>query len=65
MPDRYSLPKAIGWSIAFVVLAFVLAGLLLAFGVALLVTGSAEAASAWLRSSRTRPDAAPGGRPCC
>jgi len=47
MPDRYSLPKAIGWSIAFVVLTFVLSGLL-SFGAALLITGSRQAAIAWL-----------------
>ncbi len=47
MPDRYSLPKAIGWSIAFVVLTLLLAGLL-SLGVALLITGSWEAADAWL-----------------
>ncbi len=47
MPDRYSLPKAIGWSIAFVVLTFILFGLL-SFGAALLMTGSSQAAIAWL-----------------
>ena len=47
MPDRHSLLKAIGWSIAFVVLTFILAGLL-SLGVALPMAGSTEAAIAWL-----------------
>jgi len=47
MPDRYSLPKAIGWSIAFVVLT-ILTATLLAFGVAVLLRGSTEAAVGWL-----------------
>jgi CAAX protease family protein len=54
MADRYSLPKAIGWSIAFVVLTFVLAGLL-AFGAALLITGSTEAAIVWLGQTGPGP----------
>jgi hypothetical protein len=54
MPDRYSLPKAIGWSIAFVVLTFILFGLL-SFGAALLMTGSAEAAIAWLGETGPGP----------
>ncbi|MGH7525379.1 MAG: lysostaphin resistance A-like protein [Gemmatimonadales bacterium] len=46
-PGRISLPKAIGWSIAFVVLT-ILTATLLAFGVAVLLQGSTEAAVAWL-----------------
>jgi uncharacterized protein len=54
MPDRYSLPKAIGWSIAFVVLTFILFGLL-SLGAALLLTGSPEAAMAWLGGTGPGP----------
>jgi len=54
MPDRYSLPKAIGWSIAFVVLTFILFGLL-SLGAALLMTGSPEAAIAWLGGTGPGP----------
>jgi len=54
MPDRYSLPKAIGWSIAFVVLTLLLTGLL-AFGAALLITGSAQAANVWLGQTGPGP----------
>ena len=54
MADRYSLPKAIGWSIAFVVLTFLLAGLL-SFGAAQLITGSTEAAIAWLGQTGPGP----------
>jgi hypothetical protein len=54
MPDRYSLPKAIGWSIAFVVLTFILFGLL-SLGAALLMTGSPEAAIAWLGEAGPGP----------
>jgi transcriptional repressor NrdR len=54
MPDRYSLPKAIGWSIAFVVLTLLLAGLL-AFGIAVLITGSVTGAVAWLESAGAGP----------
>jgi hypothetical protein len=43
------LPKAIGWSIAFVVLSLILASLL-GFGIALLVRGSQEGALAFLSS---------------
>jgi membrane protease YdiL (CAAX protease family) len=50
MPDRYSLTKAIGWSIAFVVLTLLLAGLL-AFGIATLIVGPSEGAVAWLEST--------------
>jgi membrane protease YdiL (CAAX protease family) len=50
MPDRYSLPKAIGWSIAFVVLTFLLAGLL-AFGVAAAIAGDSQGALAWLETN--------------
>ena len=54
MPERYSLPKAIGWSIAFVVLAFILF-ILVSYGVALLLTGSNEAAAEWLQGSGPGP----------
>ncbi len=54
MPDRYSLPKAIGWSIAFVVLTLFLAGLF-AFGVAALSVGSRGDAVAWLGSTGPGP----------
>jgi uncharacterized protein len=54
MPDRYSLPKAIGWSIAFVVLTFILFGLF-SLGAALLMTGSPEAAIAWLGATGPGP----------
>jgi hypothetical protein len=54
MPDRYSLPKAIGWSIAFVVLTLLLAGLL-AFGIAMLIVGSRTGATAWLESTGPGP----------
>lgn len=47
VPPRVSLPKAIAWSIAFVVLTLLVAGLL-AFGAALLRTGSAAGAADWL-----------------
>ncbi|HJR51816.1 MAG TPA: CPBP family intramembrane glutamic endopeptidase [Gemmatimonadales bacterium] len=54
MADRFSPLKAIGWSIAFVVLVLLLTGLL-AFGLALPVTGSAAAASGWLGSTGAGP----------
>jgi uncharacterized protein len=54
MPDRYSLPKAIGWSIAFVVLTFLIVGLL-SLGAALLLTGSMDAAIAWLGGTGPGP----------
>jgi membrane protease YdiL (CAAX protease family) len=47
--DRYSPLKAIGWSIAFVVLTLVLV-LLLSFGVALIATGSGPEAFALLEN---------------
>jgi membrane protease YdiL (CAAX protease family) len=47
MPDRYSLPKAIGWSIAFVVLTLLLT-LILSFGLAILIMGSVEGGVRWL-----------------
>jgi uncharacterized protein len=50
MPDRYSLPKAIGWSVAFVVLTLIMVGLV-AFGAALVIGGSPAAAEAWLRGT--------------
>ena len=49
MPDRLSLPKAIGWSIAFVVLTLVIAGLL-AYGVAIVALGSSDRAVGWLQA---------------
>jgi membrane protease YdiL (CAAX protease family) len=52
--DRLSPAKAIGWSIAFVVLVLILTGLI-AFGLALPVTGSASAASVWLAGSGPEP----------
>ena len=54
MPDRYSLPKAIGWSIAFVVLTFILIGLV-AFGAAILITGSPGGAEVWLGGTGPGP----------
>ena len=54
MADRYSPLKAIGWSIAFVVLVLVLTGLL-AFGLALVIAGSADGAVAWLSSTGPGP----------
>jgi uncharacterized protein len=51
---RLSPLKAIGWSIAFVVLVLLLTGLL-AFGLALPVTGSALAATAWLQNPGAGP----------
>ena len=54
MADRFSPLKAIGWSIAFVVLVLVLTGLL-AFGLALPVSGSSGAAAAWLESTGAGP----------
>jgi uncharacterized protein len=54
MPDRYSLPKAIGWSIAFVVLTFILIGLI-AFGAAMLITGSPAGAEFWLGGTGPGP----------
>jgi membrane protease YdiL (CAAX protease family) len=50
MPDRYSLPKAIGWAIAFVVLTLLVAGLL-AVGIAMLLVGSTGGAVGWLEST--------------
>jgi uncharacterized protein len=47
MPDRISFKKAIGWSIAFVVLTGVFA-LVLAFGAAIVLVGSSNDAAAWL-----------------
>ena len=54
MADRFSPAKAIGWSIAFVVLVFLLTGLI-AFGLALPVTGSASAVKDWLEGSGPGP----------
>lgn len=45
--QRTPLRKAIGWSIAFIVLTLVSSGLL-GYGVAFLITGSGDAAVAWL-----------------
>jgi hypothetical protein len=52
--DRYSPAKAIGWSIAFVVLVFLLTGLI-GFGLALPITGSASAVKDWLEGSGPGP----------
>jgi membrane protease YdiL (CAAX protease family) len=52
--DRFSPAKAIGWSIAFVVLVLVLTGLI-GFGLALPVTGSASAVQDWLEGSGPGP----------
>ena len=46
-PGRVSPAKAIGWSIAFLVLTFLTAGLV-GLGAAILITGSTTAAVAWL-----------------
>ncbi len=46
-PGRVSPVKAIGWSIAFIVLTFLTAGLA-GLGAAVLITGSQDAAVAWL-----------------
>jgi membrane protease YdiL (CAAX protease family) len=54
MPARISLAKAIGWSIAFVVLTLLVAGLL-AFGIATLMAGSARGAVAWLEGTGPGP----------
>jgi uncharacterized protein len=48
-PRRVSPAKAIGWSIAFVVLTFLTAGLV-GLGAAVLITGSRAAAVGWLSS---------------
>jgi CAAX protease family protein len=50
MPARYSLPKAIGWSIAFVVLTLAFAGLL-SFGFAIVIAGTPQGAFAWLETN--------------
>jgi len=54
MAERISLPKAIGWSIAFVVLTLILAGIL-AFGGAILIRGSPDEALAWLETTGPGP----------
>jgi membrane protease YdiL (CAAX protease family) len=46
-PGRVSPAKAIGWSIAFLVLTFLTAGLV-GLGAAVLITGSTSAGAAWL-----------------
>jgi membrane protease YdiL (CAAX protease family) len=48
---RISISKAIGWSIAFLILTFLTGGLLI-LGAAILITGSSSAADPWLRSTR-------------
>jgi hypothetical protein len=48
-PSRVTPGKAIGWSIAFLVLTFLTAGLL-GLGAGVLITGSTPAASDWLTS---------------
>jgi membrane protease YdiL (CAAX protease family) len=52
--DRYSPLKAIGWSIAFVVLTLLLTGLL-GFGIALALSGSPEGALRWLSGTGPGP----------
>ena len=47
-PSRVSLPKAIGWSVAFVVLTLLLASLL-GVGVAARITGSVPSGLTWLQ----------------
>ncbi|CAN5885685.1 hypothetical protein BH24GEM1_BH24GEM1_05690 [soil metagenome] len=54
MPRRYSLAKAIGWSIAFVVLTLLVAGLL-AFGIATILVGSTVGAVTWLEGTGPGP----------
>ena len=54
MADRYSPWKAIGWSVAFVVLTLLLTSLL-GFGGALLLTGSPEGALQWLTGTGPGP----------
>ncbi len=54
MADRYSPLKAIGWSIAFVVLTLLLTGLL-GFGIALALSGSPEGALGWLSGTGPGP----------
>jgi membrane protease YdiL (CAAX protease family) len=51
---RLALPKAIGWSVAFVVLTILLASLL-GVGVATLLTGSAGTGVAWLQAVSPGP----------
>jgi membrane protease YdiL (CAAX protease family) len=46
-PGRVSPAKAIGWSIAFLVLTYLTAGLV-GLGLAVLITGSTPAAAAWM-----------------
>jgi membrane protease YdiL (CAAX protease family) len=54
MPVRISLAKAIGWSIAFVVLVLLVAGLL-AFGIGMLIVGSSERAVGWMETAAVGP----------
>ncbi|HEX2220694.1 MAG TPA: CPBP family intramembrane glutamic endopeptidase [Gemmatimonadales bacterium] len=54
MANGYSPLKAIGWSVAFVVLTLILTGLL-AFGGTLVLTGSPEAALRWLSGTGPGP----------
>ena len=53
-PGRLSLPKAIGWSVAFVVLTLIAASLL-GVGAAALITGSVPAGLAWLQQVTAGP----------
>ena len=53
-PSRPSLPKAIGWSVAFVVLTILLASLV-GLGVAALVAGSMPGGLAWLQQVTAGP----------
>lgn len=48
-PERVPLQKAIGWSVAFIVLTF-LTGALLGLGGAVLITGSTSASIQWLEA---------------
>ena len=52
--SRVSLPKAIGWSVAFVVLTLLLASLL-GVGVAALITGSVPSGLTWLQQVTAGP----------
>jgi membrane protease YdiL (CAAX protease family) len=53
-PSRLSLPKAIGWSVAFVVLTLLLAALL-GVGAATMFTGSVPGGLAWLQQVTAGP----------
>src|SRR4029079_11798781 len=53
-PSRLSLPKAIGWSVAFVVLTLLLASLL-GVGAATTITGSVPSGLTWLQQVTAGP----------